>query len=201
MNNPTDIPFTTNFIENFSDFKNFEVILDSLPFGISVQNINRTVLYENQMAKNLTGSFKLRNCFNRWEHLPDEGDHVCKDCPATISLLDKNPHKIFRKTLSKNSEELFLEIQVVPILEKDGSINNYVEILTDISKLESAKVLINKPAETLVNELQLSFSKYGTSSRWATWPPGISSLTWPISARAWRSAMPCSSAGIVFPAC
>ncbi|OLS19790.1 MAG: hypothetical protein HeimC3_44110 [Candidatus Heimdallarchaeota archaeon LC_3] len=161
MNDQIDIALSGKIIENLSEFKNFEVILNSLPFGISVQNIDRAVLYENEKAKELTGSFKLRNCFNRWEHLPDEGEKICKDCPAIISLLDKSPHKIFRKTLNKNSKEFFLEIQIIPILEKDGSINKFVEVLTDVTKQESAKVLVDKPVETLLNELQLSISKYG----------------------------------------
>lgn len=161
MNNNIDIDLSGNFFNNIEDYNNFELILNALPFGISVQTSERIVLYENQKAKELTGSYKLHLCFNRWKHLPDEGDAICKDCPATISLIDKSPHKIFRKTLSKDSKELFLEIQVIPILEKNGDITKYVEILRDVSESETAKVLIEKPIGMLLNQLEFSMSKYG----------------------------------------
>ncbi|MHA1990896.1 MAG: hypothetical protein ACW981_07550 [Candidatus Hodarchaeales archaeon] len=161
MNDSFNLDLSGNFFNNIEDYNNFELILNALPFGISVQNSDRTVLYENQQAKDLTGSFKLRHCFTRWKHLPDEGDAICKDCPATISLIDKSPHKIFRKTLSKESKELFLEIQVIPILEKDGTIRKYVEILRDVTESESAKVLVEKPVRQLLDQLEFSISKYG----------------------------------------
>lgn len=161
MNDSFNIDLSTNIFGNFEEYSNFEMILNALPFGISVQNKDRLVLYENRKAKDLTGSFKLRHCFKRWEHLPDEGDSVCKDCPATISLIDKRPHKVFRKTLSQKSEDLYLEIQVIPILEKDGTITKYVEILNDVTKDETAKILADKPIADLLSDLQFSISKYG----------------------------------------
>jgi hypothetical protein len=181
MNNNVDIDISGNFFDNIEDYNNFELILNALPFGISVQNLDRTVLYENQKAIDLTGSFKLRHCFTRWKHLPDEGDAICKDCPATISLIDKSAHKIFRKTLSKDSKELFLEIQVIPILEKDGGISKYVEILRDVTESESAKILVDKPISTLLDQLEFSISRYGKTGGEIVFNDNLSFFTQKIS--------------------
>ena len=71
-----NIDISEPFIKNIAEFDKFDVILNALPFGISVQSKDRYVLYENQKAKELTGSFKLNHCYNRWKHLPDEGTFV-----------------------------------------------------------------------------------------------------------------------------
>ena len=140
-----------------------DLILNNLPFGLSVQNRERKIIYENNKAKDLTGSFHLKHCYNRWAYLPEEGLKICKDCPATISLIDHTPHKIFRKTLNRKFKDLFIEIQVIPILEKEGKINNYIEILNDISEDEIARSQVNKSFSELIANLSFSISKYGTT--------------------------------------
>jgi hypothetical protein len=139
----------------------FDLILNSLPFGISVQSSDRIVLYENSKAIELIGSFNLKHCFTRWDHIPNEGTAICTDCPATISLIDTKPHRIFRKTLKKDMTELFLEIQVIPIFEKDGKVKTFIEILNDVSKDETTRVLTEKPIDEILNSLNFSLSKYG----------------------------------------
>lgn len=147
--------------DNQKNNPSLDLILNNLPFGISVQNKARIVIYENNKAKELTGSFRSRHCFNRWDHLPDEGKKICKDCPATISLIDHASHKVFRKTLDRNFQDLYLEIQVVPLMEKTGQVNRYIEIINDVSKDESIKPLVNKSPDDLANNMKFCISKYG----------------------------------------
>lgn len=137
------------------------VILDTLPFGLSVQNKKRIVIYENQKAKELTGSYKDHQCFTRWNYLPGEGEKVCKDCPASITLLDGKHHKIFRKTVTQKKEDVFLEIHTIPIVEKDHSIDQYIEIIYDITTDEKVKLLTEKSITEIIDNLQFSMSIYG----------------------------------------
>ena len=83
---------------------NFEWILDELPFGISVQKVDRTIIYENQKTKDMVGSFLFRQCYNRWHYIPERKNAPCPDCPASIGFTDKQRHKIFRKTIDKNGQ-------------------------------------------------------------------------------------------------
>ena len=137
------------------------IILDTLPFGLSVQNKNRIIIYENQKVKELTGSYKDHQCFTRWNYLPDEGTKVCKDCPGSISLLDGKYHKVYRKTLARNSKELFLEIHTIPIIEKEETVNRYIELIYDITNDEKAKLLKEKPITEIIDNLKFSMSIYG----------------------------------------
>ena len=141
-----------------------ESILNSFPFGISIQDKDRIILFENDKAKSLTGSFCHKKCFLRWKYLPEEGNSICKDCPATISLIDFSPHKVFRRTLNKKSEEMLIEIHTIPILEKDGSVNKYIEILHDVTNDEIARTLTNKPISDVIDNIEYSFSKYGPTA-------------------------------------
>jgi len=98
--------------------ENFEWILDKLPFGISVQTPDRQIIYENKTVKELVGTYLFRQCYNRWHYLPERRDKPCPDCPAIIGFQDKSEHRIFRKTSNENGDDLFLEIQFIPILNK-----------------------------------------------------------------------------------
>ena len=52
--------------QNKTSSGNFSWILDELPFGISVQDTNHTVLYENKKVKELLGTYLGKKCFKRW---------------------------------------------------------------------------------------------------------------------------------------
>ena len=161
-NNPSNLD---TILSQTSEFNlSLESILNSLPFGISVQDKERVILFENEKAKLLTGSFRNKKCYLRWRYLPEEGKSICKDCPATISLIDFSPHKVFRRTLNQKYEEIFIEINVIPILEKDGSVNKYIEILHDVTKDEIARTLTNRPVLDIISNLEFSFSKYGPTA-------------------------------------
>ena len=138
-----------------------ETILNTLPFGISVQTKDRKVIFENDKIKELVGSYASNHCFSRWNYIPGEGKTICKDCPATIALLDHNMHKIFRKTIKRDDTNLFIEIQVLPIIEKNGEITKYIEVINDVSNDEVIKSIVDKPISELINNLQFSVSKYG----------------------------------------
>ena len=153
----------TNLIEKNQTAKNpiLDVIINNLPFGISVQDKKRLIIFENDKAKELVGPFQSQHCYLRWDHIPGEGKTICKDCPATMSLIDGTSHKIFRKTLNRNNGDLFIEIQVIPIIERDKSINTYIEIINDVSDDQKVKSLINIPIAEIVDNLQFSISSYG----------------------------------------
>lgn len=161
MGNDDNLNFESVISNTADNMSILEVILNNLPFGISVQNKERKILYENEIVKKLVGSYHSHQCFKRWGYLKGEGVSICKDCPANISLLDQTPHKIFRKTLNKENKDLYLEIQVIPIMEKTGKVNKYIEIINDVSKDEIAKSLADIPISDIINDIKFSISQYG----------------------------------------
>jgi hypothetical protein len=141
--------------------RSFEWILDELPFGISVQKLDRTIIYENQKVKDLVGSFLYRQCYNRWHYLPERENEPCPDCPATVGFSDKQIHKIFRKTIDEDGNDLFLEIQFIPILDKNEEFENYIEIIRDVKITDKARIMSENTPEEILDSVQISFVKYG----------------------------------------
>ena len=139
----------------------FEWILDKLPFGVSLQNFDREILYENAPVKELVGSYIKRHCYNRWHYLDGEGDEPCSDCPATIGFKDGESHKVFRKTQDQNGSEMFLEIQFLPVHDSDGKITKFIEIIRNVSLLDKAKVLSVTSIDEIIDSLQISLVKFG----------------------------------------
>jgi len=144
-----------------SGIGDYQWILDQLPFGISVQTIERKILFENEAVKDLVGSYIHRSCFNRWHYLEGKGDEPCSDCPATIGFKDNKSHKVFRKTQDKQGKDLFLEIQFIPVFNENNEIDKFVEIIKNVSLLDKAKILAYKPIEEIINSVQSSIVKFG----------------------------------------
>ena len=141
--------------------EDFEWVLDKLPFGISVQKPDRTIIYENQEVIKLIGSFLYRQCYNRWNYLPERMNEPCPDCPATLGFTDKQPHKIFRKTIDENGKDLFLEIQFIPVLNKKEELEKYIEIIRDVKMVDKARILSTKTFDEILESVQISFVKFG----------------------------------------
>ncbi len=148
-------------LSKINENEGFQWILDRLPFGISVQTLDRKILYENTAVKELAGSYIYRYCFNRWHYLEGKGYEPCSDCPATIGFEDKKAHKIFRKTQDEKGKDLYLEIQFIPVFEEDGEIEKFIEIVRNVTFLEKAKVLAYTPIEEITKSVQSSLVKFG----------------------------------------
>ncbi|NPD89829.1 MAG: hypothetical protein HGN29_14040 [Asgard group archaeon] len=140
---------------------NFEWILDELPFGISVQKADRTIIYENQKVREMVGSFLYRQCYNRWHYIPERKNEPCPDCPANIGFSDKQRHNIFRKTISENGDNLFLEIQFIPVLDENEELEKYIEIIRDVKLTDKTRILSSKSSDEILESVQISFVKYG----------------------------------------
>lgn len=144
-----------------SGTENFQWILDQLPFGISLQTIEREILFENETVKDLVGSYIHRTCFSRWHYLEGKGDEPCPDCPAIIGFKDSKSHKVFRKTQDKEGKDLFLEIQFIPVFNENNEIDKFVEVINNVSLLDKAKILASKSIEEITNSVQSSIVKFG----------------------------------------
>lgn len=140
----------------------FSKVLDILPFGISIQTKDRKVIYENEKVKELVGSYRGTFCFKRWEYISGKGDHQCDDCPATISIVDGRRHHVFRKTIDRDDKELYLEIEIIPIIEK-GKFNKFIEVMRIVNESEKTKILIKEPIKQIIDNLKFALTIFGKS--------------------------------------
>ncbi len=139
----------------------FQWVLDKLPIGISVQTPSREILYENEAVKELLGSCLHRQCYTRWHYLTGRGDKPCPDCPATVGMQDTIGHKVFRKTTDEKGDDLYLEIEFIPVTDSEGKLEKFIEIIRNVTLQEKSKVLATKSVDEIVNGIQVSIVKYG----------------------------------------
>jgi len=111
-----------------------EEILDSLPFGISVQSIDRVLLYENKAMREIFGDNPREYCFSRWKYLDDQGEAPCKFCPGRVSLVDGKQHSVVANVELQNGKKAFLEITHIPIINEEGKIEKFIEIIKDVTE-------------------------------------------------------------------
>lgn len=158
------IQFTDpTFIEKALNNKEFEWLVNALPLGISIQTKDRVVLYENKAVKDLLGSFKGHYCYKRWKYLPDGGKEPCKDCPVFLAFEDKTQHSIFRKTEDKNGNPLFLEVSMVPILNKANELEYYIEIIKIVDLMDKKTILATERIRDIVKKMRFSLVIFGQS--------------------------------------
>ncbi len=142
-------------------FDDYNLILDELPFGVSVQTIDRKIIFENKKVKELVGSFLYRQCYNRWHYLENQGDKPCEDCPAAVGFEDKEPHKIFRKTITEKGESLYVEINFLPLFNDEGEIDRFIEVIQKVEIEDKARVLSQQNKETILQQIQVAIIKFG----------------------------------------
>ena len=139
----------------------FQWILDKLPIGISVQTPSREILYENEAVKKLIGSYLHRQCYHRWHYLPGRVNKPCPDCPAVVGMENITAHKIFRKTKDEKGDDLYLEIEFIPVTDSEGKLEKFIEIIRNVTLQEKSKVLATKSVDEIVNGIQVSIVKFG----------------------------------------
>ncbi|MBI4825371.1 MAG: MEKHLA domain-containing protein [Nitrospirae bacterium] len=104
-------------------------IIDAMGDGISVQDTDFKVLYQNQAHKNMvggdcTGEF----CYRVYAH----SDSVCKGCPVEASFKDGNVHTLIKKVPGDRSVT-DVEIKASLLRDSSGSIIAGIEIVRDIT--------------------------------------------------------------------
>jgi PAS domain S-box-containing protein len=120
-------------------------ILDSIQDGISIQDKDFRVLYQNQMHRDLTGGDHAgQYCYRAYE----QNEAVCEGCPLAISLRDGCIHRAER--ISKDGAG-HVEITTSPLRDAEGNIIAGIEVVRDITvqKRMQAELLKIEKMESL----------------------------------------------------
>lgn len=122
-----------------------EAIIAAIGDGISIQNTDYRILYQNEVHRKLVGDHVGRFCYQAYEHR----DAVCEGCPVALSFKDGGIHTVERSAPTDHGT-IQVEITSSPLRDPSGKIIAGIEIARDITvrkRLEQA---------SLANELALS---------------------------------------------
>lgn len=129
-----------------------EAILEAISHGISIQDSEFRVLYQNQAHRDIIG----RECVGEYCYRAyGKKEKVCDPCPVARTLRDGLVHKE-EKALAAGCGIIFVEQTASPLRDRDGKIIAGVLVVRDISKRKQNEeyiIRLNKELEARAGEL------------------------------------------------
>lgn len=105
-----------------------EAIIASMGEGLSIQNTDFVITYENKIQKDIIGDHIGEHCYKAYENK----DHVCEGCPVALSYRDGDIHKTER-AVTTGKGALYVEITASPLRDIKGNIVAGIEVIRDIT--------------------------------------------------------------------
>ena len=107
----------------------YDDVLESLSDGISIQDRDFNIIYQNSTQKKLGGAHIGELCYNAYS----EKETVCPGCPLALTFADGKIHKQ-EKAAEKNGRMFFVEITTSPLRDEAGNIYAGVELVRDVTE-------------------------------------------------------------------
>ncbi|RNC68400.1 MAG: HAMP domain-containing protein [Desulfuromonadales bacterium] len=123
-----------------------DAIIAAIGDGLSIQDRNFRVLYQNEEHRRMTGGNHVGSlCYEVYRKV----DHACGDCPVALCFADGKVHKLERRNLPDRPVE-YVEISASPLRDASGEIVAGIEVVRDITDRKRAELQI----QTLNAELE-----------------------------------------------
>jgi PAS domain S-box-containing protein len=122
-----------------------DAIIAAIGDGLSIQDTQLKVLYQNEKHKELVGGdFAGRYCYEAYSCR----DRVCPECPVAMCYADGLVHKIERQA-SERAKYSYVEITASPLRDASGRIIAGIEIVRDMSQRREDEDAIKKQSRFL----------------------------------------------------
>ena len=118
-----------------------ESIIAAMGDGISIQDRDFKVLYQNDMHKSIIGDHIGEYCYSAYE----KRDAVCEGCPVSKAF---ELGKTFKTTRSTTTDKgiLHVEISASPVRDSNGKIYAGIEAVRDITERIESQTLLSEQA-------------------------------------------------------
>ena len=111
------------------DIDFYMAILDGMPEGVTVQNRDFDVIYQNQHMREVFGDCRGAKCFTSYECR----DQICERCGVREVFATGKPCTVLRTAIGKGGEVMFWENLCFPIFDGRGELIAGVEICRDVT--------------------------------------------------------------------
>jgi PAS domain-containing protein len=139
-------PSLQEALKRIEEEKNLsEAIIAAIGDGISIQDTDFKVLYQNEINKKMIGDHVGEFCYQAYERR----DSVCEECPVAMSFQDGEVHTVERSAPTERGT-IFVEITSSPLRDASGKIIAGIEVARDISERKRMEV----EREKLIRDLQ-----------------------------------------------
>lgn len=117
-----------------------EAVIEAIGDGLSIQDMNYRLLYQNKTAREMFGNHVGEYCYEVYE----KRERVCFQCPVAMSFADGNVHIVERINPAKN---LHMEITASPIKDANGRIIGGIEVARDITARKLGELALKESEE------------------------------------------------------
>ncbi|GLI37306.1 PAS domain-containing protein [Geobacter hydrogenophilus] len=128
-----------------------DAIIAALGEGISIQDRNFRILYQNEGHRKITGGNHVgKFCYEAYRR----NDHVCDDCPVAQCFADGKVHMRENPNTSGGDAE-YVAISASPLRDATGEIVAGIELVRDITERKRAEQqirILNAQLEQRVRE-------------------------------------------------
>ncbi|UCD34704.1 MAG: PAS domain S-box protein [Nitrospiraceae bacterium] len=117
-------------------------LLDAISDGISIQDRNFQIWYQNRAHRDFMGSHAGEYCYHAYE----SQERVCDGCPVALSFRDGNVHRTER-SVPTESGTMHFEITSSPLRAASGEIIAAVEVVRDITRRTASEESLRESEE------------------------------------------------------
>jgi signal transduction histidine kinase/ABC-type amino acid transport substrate-binding protein len=125
-----------------------QAILEGIQDGISIQDREYRVLYQNSHFIAMVGEHSGEFCFQAYQHK----DAPCDGCPLTAAFRDGLPHSRVM-TLSCLAGPLYIDILASPLLDEQGEIVSVITNIRDVTARKQMEDALHEQAILLEQEI------------------------------------------------
>lgn len=121
-----------------------EFIIAAIGDGISIQNTQYKILYQNQVHKKYFGDHIGDHCFKVYP----QKNSPCDTCPLTMTFKDGSIHTT-RRNITIGGQQLYFEVTSSPLKNSKGEIIAGIEVVRDITKSRQVEMDLKKSENIL----------------------------------------------------
>lgn len=126
-----------------------EAIIEAMGDGLSIQDTNYRVLYQNRVHKNLVGDHIGALCYEAYE----KKEQRCEGCPVCLAFKDGGIHTVER-VAPTDKGIIYAEITASPLRDFTGKIVAGIELVRDITKRKLAEEAMRESEERYRNLIE-----------------------------------------------
>lgn len=120
-------------------------VIAAIPDGISIQDRNFRVVYQNAVHRELVGDQLGKLCYEKYA----QRDSVCPGCPVAATFADGGRHVLLKSAPDGNGGTRHIEIRSSPLKNAAGEIVAGIEAVRDITVRKKAEEELTKHRERL----------------------------------------------------
>jgi len=121
-----------------------EAVIAAIPDGISIQDRNYRILYQNTVHRDLVGDQLGKTCYEAYA----DCETICTGCPVALSLVDGGNH-VLEKRRETDDGTLFFEIRSAPLRNARGEVVAGIEAVRNITARRRVEEELKKHQEQL----------------------------------------------------